>query len=96
MITPNNIIRHELIGLNVEIIDSTNPNLISIKGRVVDETKNTLLIEKFKDGKEVRVPKDICTFRFELKDVYVDVMGIYIVGRPEDRLKKKIKVIYPY
>ena len=58
MIAPQNILKHELIGLSVEIVKSSNPNLVGIKGRVVDETRNTLLIEKF-DGSEVRIPKDV-------------------------------------
>jgi ribonuclease P protein subunit POP4 len=95
MITPQNILKHELIGLSVEIVKSCNQNLVGIKGRVVDETRNTLLIEKY-DGKEIRVPKDIAVFRFELNDVHVDVIGTLLIGRPEDRLKKKIKSLYPY
>jgi len=95
MITPYNILRHELIGLEVEIVDATNPSLIGIKGRVVDETRNTLVIEKY-NGKEVVIPKDVAVFKFKLKDKYVKVIGSLLVGRPEDRLKKKIKNIYPY
>lgn len=95
MITPQNILRHELIGLSVEIAKSSNPNLVGIKGRVVDETRNTLLIEKY-DGKEVRIPKNVAVFRFKLHDKSVDIIGTLIIGRPEDRLKKKIKTLYPY
>ena len=95
MITPYNILRHELIGLEVEIVDATNPSLIGIKGRVVDETRNTLVIEKC-DGKEVVIPKDVAVFKFRLGDKYVKVIGSLLIGRPEDRLKRKIKNIYPY
>ena len=95
MITPQNILKHELIGLSVEIVKSSNPNLVGIKGRVVDETRNTLLIEKF-DGREVRIPKDVAVFRFKLNDKSVDVIGALLIGRPEDRLKKKVKTLNPY
>lgn len=98
MITPQNIIRHELIGLDVEIIKSTNPSLIGIQGRVIDETRNTLVVEK-SNGKEIVIPKDIAIFRFQLKNnelVKVDVDGKLLIGRPEDRLKRKIKQLYPY
>ncbi|AEH06751.1 Ribonuclease P protein component 1 [Methanothermococcus okinawensis IH1] len=96
MITPQNILRHELIGLNVEIVKSPNLSLVGIKGKVVDETRNTLIIERFGSGKEIRIPKDVAVFRFELKDKSVDVIGSLLIGRPEDRLKRKIKTIYPY
>ncbi|MCQ6253609.1 ribonuclease P protein component 1 [Methanocaldococcus sp.] len=95
MITPHNILRHELIGLKVTIIDSKNKSMIGIKGKVVDETRNTLIIEK-ENGKEVIIPKDIATFMFELKGCKVKVDGRLLIGRPEERLKKKIKIIYPY
>ena len=47
-----NILRHELVGLNLEIVKSTNENLIATKGRVIDETRNTLVLEK-ENGKEI-------------------------------------------
>ena len=95
MITPYNILRHELIGLDVEVVEASNPSLVGIKGRVVDETRNTLVIEKC-SGKEVVVPKDVAVFKFKLGDKYVKVIGSLLIGRPEDRLKRKIKNIYPY
>ncbi|XRO76806.1 ribonuclease P protein component 1 [Methanocaldococcus sp. 10A] len=95
MITPHNILRHELIGLRVEIVDAKNKAMIGIKGRVVDETRNTLVIEK-ENGKEVTIPKDIAVFLFELNGCKVKVDGRLLIGRPEERLKKKIKILYPY
>ncbi|XRP97545.1 ribonuclease P protein component 1 [Methanocaldococcus sp. 16A] len=95
MITPYNILRHELIGLRVEIVDAKNKAMIGIKGRVVDETRNTLVIEK-ENGKEVTIPKDIAVFLFELNECKVKVDGRLLIGRPEERLKKKIKILYPY
>ncbi|MFQ5801140.1 MAG: ribonuclease P protein component 1 [Candidatus Hydrothermarchaeales archaeon] len=86
MITPRNLVRHELIGLDVEVADSTDPTLKGIKGRIIDETRNMLAIEA--SGKRKRVPKGICKFRFRVKDVLVEVDGRVIVGRPQDRIKK--------
>jgi len=96
MITPQNILRHELIGLDVEILESSNPSLVGIKGRVVDETRNTLIIERYDNNKEIMVPKDIAVFKFKLENKSVKVLGSLLIGRPEDRLKRKIKKIYPY
>ena len=48
----------------------------------------------------VTVPKEISTFRFEFSDsenvTKLDIDGRLLVGRPEDRLKRKMKQIYPY
>ena len=43
-ITPENLIYHTLIGLETVVADSTNPDMIDITGAVVDETRNTLVI----------------------------------------------------
>ncbi|MEN4007229.1 MAG: ribonuclease P protein component 1 [Methanobacteriaceae archaeon] len=89
MITSKNIFRHELVGLPVKVVDSTHEGFIGIKGKVVDETKNTLLIQ---DGDETEklVPKKNATFHFNLPDgTVIEIEGKIIIARPEDRIKKK-------
>jgi len=92
-ITPQNLVRHELCGLLVKIVKSTDPTQKNLKGRVVDETYNTLKIET-KKGKEVRektVIKQNNVFIFTLPNkVKVQVDGRLLVARPEDRIKKKL------
>jgi ribonuclease P protein subunit POP4 len=89
MITEKNLVRHELIGLEVEVKKSTNKTQIGIKGRVVDETYNMLVIDK--GGKEKKVEKKSCVFVFKLPNgKKVEVEGWVLVGRPEDRIKKKL------
>jgi len=91
MISPQNIFRHELIGLSVLITESSNSDLIGIKGKVVDETKNTIKIEKI-NGDEVLIPKNVATFHFILKDGnVVELEGRILMARPEDRIKKKFR-----
>ena len=88
-ITPRNLIRHELIGLRVRIKKSTDPTLKRRGGIVIDETYNMLKIETRK--KEIWVPKRNCVFIFTLPDkTKVEVDGNLLVGRPEDRIKKKL------
>ena len=53
MINQNNILRHELIGLNAEVSKSLNPLKIGIKGKVMDETQQTLTIRTKKGDKKV-------------------------------------------
>ena len=89
MITPQNITRHELIGLAVRIAGGPNSELTGLTGRVVDESRNTLTIEA--GGSEKVVPKGgfVFSFRLPQEDKWVKVDGDVIVARPEDRIKKK-------
>jgi len=93
MITPYNLVRHELIGLQVKITDSTNKELKGLKGRVIDESRNTLTLEIKGKLKEKKFVKEQCVFSFYLPDArkWVKVDGDVIVARPEDRIKKKLE-----
>jgi ribonuclease P protein subunit POP4 len=88
-ITPGNIIRHELIGLDVKVVDDSNPHHISISGRVIDETRNTLVIRQ--RGEAKRIAKRNALFLFRLPVGDVEVKGAALVGRPEDRVKRKLR-----
>ena len=92
-ITPENIHRHELIGLKIEIIKATDKQMISINGFVVDETKNMLIIDSSKtDSKRVKIPKKDCVFRFNLPSgEKVDVDGRLLKLKPENRLKNVMR-----
>ena len=88
-ITPENIIRHELIGLKVKIKDSPEKTQKGISGKVIDESYNTFKIETLK--KEKTVIKGNSVFVFTLPDkTKVQVEGKLLISRPEDRIKKKI------
>lgn len=87
-ITAHNLVRHELISLPLRITKSTDPTLKSLKGKVIDETYNTLKIET-KEGEKI-IPKNNSIFIFTLPNgVKVQVDGRLLVSRPEDRIKKK-------
>lgn len=89
-ITPKNILRHELIGLETEVVKDRNSCNALINGRVIDESRNTLLIQQMKKTK--RVAKQTAVFRFKLPSgISVEVNGSALVGRPEDRVKRKTK-----
>jgi len=84
------IVQGEFIGLEVEVVRSTHQGYVGIKGKVLDETKNTFLI--LHDGRRKRIPKAHSTFRVHLPDgTIVDIDGVLLIGRPEDRLKKRIR-----
>jgi len=88
MITPQNLVRHELIGLKVKIEKSADSTQKSVSGMVVDETYNTFKIET--KGKERVIPKGNSIFMFTLPNgMKVEVEGKILISRPEDRIKKK-------
>ena len=84
-----NIEMHELIGLDVEIKDSTNPNQIGKRGRIVDETHHMLIIEE--NGKRKRIMKKGAKFGVWLGDEYVTISGDKINYRPYERIKKLMR-----
>ncbi len=89
MRTPKNIIQHELIGLEVEVVDAKNLNQKGIKGMVVYETKSMLWIETPHGVK--KIPKKGTKFMFILSGKKVLVDGDRIAKRPEDRIKIKVR-----
>ena len=92
MITPQNVFRHEFIGLSVEIIDSNHEGLIGIQGIIIDETRNTITIDT--GNEEKIIPKANVTLLFTLPEGdKVSIDGKVILARPEDRIKKKFKKI---
>ena len=92
MITPDNVLIHELIGLEAEVVRCADRGMEGAKGKVVDETKNTLVMETGAGGigaKEKTVPKKPCLFRFTLPDGRkVEVEGKMIAFDPVERSKK--------
>jgi ribonuclease P protein subunit POP4 len=86
-ITSQNLLKHELIGLAVRVVNSAHPGYVGISGMVINETKNMLLI--LHEGKPKSVPKKPSVFQFSLPDgALVEVGGVEIAMRPEDRIEK--------
>jgi ribonuclease P protein subunit POP4 len=82
------ILRHEFIGLDAKVVRSTHPDYVGITGKVIDETRNTLVIRQ--KNKDKVVVKNTAVFHFTLPEgTIVEIEGNAIVGRPEDRLKKR-------
>ncbi|MEM5812791.1 MAG: ribonuclease P protein subunit [Candidatus Aenigmatarchaeota archaeon] len=89
MRTPKNILLHELIGLECKVVGSKNKNHLGIKGRIIDETKNLIILETKKGIK--KIAKKGAIFRLKLEDQVVEIYGDDILLRPEDRIKRSIK-----
>lgn len=86
MRSAKNILMHELIGVDVEVADAKNKSLVGIRGTVVDETKNTLVIETAAGEKTVLKESVVLKIRVNGEDILV--AGTHLAGRPEDRIKK--------
>ena len=65
---PKDLIRHELIGLDVEVVKAKNHSLEGIKGKIIDETKNTLIIKQ-KD-KMKKILKAQATFNLKVAGTF--------------------------
>ncbi|NOZ59078.1 MAG: ribonuclease P protein subunit [Euryarchaeota archaeon] len=80
------ITKHELIGLECEVVAASDPTLAGLRGVVVDESRNMLTIEV--EGKRKRIPKAIARFRFRVGRHVLEVEGRALLARPEDRIKR--------
>lgn len=86
-ISASNIMFHELIGLKITVIESSDDTLKGLSGEVIDETKNTLKIKSSKGSKTV--PKSTVTLKIELPDgAYATVEGKKTAYRSEDRIRR--------
>lgn len=96
-LTPQNIIHHELIGLDAKVAVSTNMSLIGIEGRIIDETKNILTIEA--GGREKNVSKSCSSFIFTIPScggkryspLQIKVDGRLLLSQPENRIQTRFK-----
>ncbi len=84
MARKKDVFPHELIGEEIEVIDSKNKSNIGIRGKIADETKETLRVHQ-NDGREVVLMKNVITIKL-VKSGKV-ISGEIIAKRPEERLK---------
>ena len=87
MITAENITSHEFIGLDTEIISSSNPQVIGLNGRIINETKSMFTLNTEKGIKSVSKSQNNWKFSIQNKDVIVE--GTRIMKRPFDRIGGK-------
>jgi ribonuclease P protein subunit POP4 len=74
--------------LDVEVLKDSNPTNIHIRGKVIDETMNTLVIR----GNGIKkIAKKDAIFKFNLDGIALKIEGKTLIGRPEDRVKKQTK-----
>jgi len=89
-ITRFNIARHELIGLDARVSKSLNKQLVGLRGRIIDETRNTLTLKQ--GSRQIAIPKEIVRLRLHLPEGEVaELDGRTIAARPEDRIKMRLR-----
>jgi len=71
-----------VIGRKIKIMKSRNEENIGIQGTILDETRNTLLVETSK-GQKIIVKSGN---QFKIDDNIID--GNALVGKPEERIKQ--------
>jgi len=84
-ITKKNLACHEWIGLQAEVVDSSDKSRKGLKGKIVSETKNLVVIETKKGEK--KLPKKEVKLMVKLGQERVLLDCSKLGQRPEDRIK---------
>jgi ribonuclease P protein subunit POP4 len=87
MITADNITSHEFIGLNTEIVESTNQQVIGLNGRIENETKSMFTINTENGIRSIA--KSTSNWKFSIDNNDIVVKGSKIAKRPFDRIGGK-------
>jgi ribonuclease P protein subunit POP4 len=75
----------ELVGQHIEVVESSNQStIVGMKGKIVDETQQTLVVEV--NGERKTLLKHAVVIRLDSGEV---VEGRTIMKRPEERMKGK-------
>ena len=80
------MLKQELIGSEIRIISSSNPSLVNLKGRVIDETKNMIILETEEGIK--KIIKNQIKMEIKTQTKIIELEGKDLVERPEERNKK--------
>lgn len=87
MITFENITRHELIGLETTIVESSDLQVVGLHGKIIDETKSMLSIETRTGVKHLSKVNSM--WKFNLNDMSSTVDGKSIAKRSYERMGVK-------
>jgi ribonuclease P protein subunit POP4 len=87
MITADTISRHEFIGLETQIVNSSNQQVIGLNGTIINETKSMFIINTQKGIK--KIPKSTNEWKFSIQGKESIVNGSKIAKRPFERIGGK-------
>jgi ribonuclease P protein subunit POP4 len=75
----------ELIGATMEIVESSNRSLVGKKGKIIDETKNTITIQT--KNKKEKILKNVITCKINKDDRESIIDCRTLKKRAYDRIK---------
>ena len=70
----------------MKVIESKNPTLLGLEGKIIDETQNTITIKTKNSTKKIL--KNQVKMKIETGNKSFIIIGKDLVGRPQDRIKK--------
>ena len=86
-LAPETLPRHELVGLQAEVVEAADPTQVGIAGEIVTETTRTLAIQGV--DRVWHVPKADVTLSIDLPSgESVEVAGDVLVARPARRTEQ--------
>ena len=86
-VSPQNVLRHELVGLFARIVESPDATLRGMSGTIVFETKNTISLRNYFITRHVAKR---AALKMELRTPFgaCFISGSALIGRPEDRISR--------
>ncbi|WP_299292340.1 ribonuclease P protein subunit [Nitrosopumilus sp.] len=87
MITTTNITSHEFIGLNTKIVESSNPQIVGLNGKIINETKSMFTLNTENGIKSIAKANN--SWEFSIGSSLAIVNGSNIQKRPFDRIGGK-------
>ena len=75
-----------LIGTEILVLASKDKTMNGVRGLVMDETKNMLVILT-PEERQVKIPKSIVTLSVGSKPNNLTIEGSKLIGTPADRIK---------
>lgn len=84
------VLRMDLHGAPVHVVRSRDPGLVGIKGILVAETANTIIVVTEKD-RALTVPKNVAVIRIEFGKIALEISLPALQFRASERAARKIK-----
>lgn len=87
MTSPENMLVHEIIGLDARVVESTDPTIAGVRGAIVFETKNTISIRTDSSIKQI-AKRSAKKIEIKTHSGACFISGSSLIGRPEDRTSR--------
>jgi ribonuclease P protein subunit POP4 len=84
-----NLLRNSLIGYNIKVISHTDSGFVGLTGKLIDETRNMLILET---DKTVKIQKLGGKYQFFIDDVKITISGRLIQHLPKRRRRKTHRI----